>query len=122
MSHRRDLVWPLILVIVGVLLLLRTLGYVPPSLDQWWPVILIVIGLWVLLSRPGEMPSGQPLTSVGRTLPRHVRRPTSGLILIGLGLALLAGNYLGGRTTGALILIALGLAFLAGRIWQGTRG
>ncbi len=113
MAYRRDVLWPLVLVIVGALLLLRNLGYLTPSLDQWWPVILILIGLWVLFPWPTPDEGRSPTASTGHA----ARRPTGGLILIALGLALLAGNYLGGRNTGALILIGLGLAFLLSRIW-----
>jgi len=125
-SHQRDLIGPLALLVIGVILLLRNLGYLPASLDQWWPVVLIVIGLGIILRRssPDEMvlpkePSPaapgsarQPGTMKGR---RH--STTGGLILIGLGLAFLASNLFGGRSTGALVMIALGLALLIGRIW-----
>ncbi len=115
MAYRRGLWWPLALIVVGVVFLLRNLGYVPPALDQWWPVILIALGLWVLTARREPR---RFLESMGRVPPAGGRRgSTGGLVLIGLGLALLATNYVGGRNTGALIMIALGLAFLAGRIW-----
>jgi hypothetical protein len=115
---------PLALLVIGVLLLLRNLGYLPASLDQWWPAILILIGLWILFIRsaPGETmspkgpvvtpPASQAPTTEGR---RHAA--TGGLILVGLGLALLASNLLGGRSAGPLIMIAVGLALLIGRIW-----
>jgi cell wall-active antibiotic response 4TMS protein YvqF len=111
------------LIVIGVLLLLRNLGYLPASLDQWWPAILIFIGLWILFVRsaPGEaMPPKGPLApSAGQAPTAEGRRhaATGGLILVGLGLALLASNLLGGRSAGALIMIAVGLALLISRIW-----
>jgi Domain of unknown function (DUF5668) len=125
MTHRRDLIGPGVLIVIGVILLLRNLGYIPASLDQWWPVILILIGLWILFARSTSTETTHPwgpaphAPSTAPASPGEGRRhpPTGGLILVGLGLALLVGNLLGGRATGALIIIALGLAILAGRLW-----
>jgi uncharacterized membrane protein len=123
-THRRDLLGGLVLVAIGVFLLLRNLGYIPPTVDQWWPVILIVIGLALVFSRPGvgaaarEGAGRSPLAPpVEGTTEGHRRAPMGGLILIGLGLALLANNLLGGQAAGPLLLIALGLAVLVGRVW-----
>jgi hypothetical protein len=114
MAYRRGLWWPLALIVLGVVLLLRNLGYVPAALDQWWPVILIALGLWVLTAR--REPRGLP-ESLGRVAPRGRPASAGGFVLIGLGLALLATNYVGSRSTGALIMIGLGLAFLVSRVW-----
>lgn len=114
MAYRRDLIGPIALLVIGVILLLRNLGYISASFDQWWPVILILIGLGVVFRRPSPEETVPPNE---RTATERRHPPTGGLILIGLGLALLVSNLLGGRGTGALILIALGLALLIGRIW-----
>lgn len=126
MAHRRDILGGLALFVIGVILLLRNLGYIPPALDLWWPVILILIGLAIVVNRPRTTAEGPEGTGIGAPSPRppgstqeRRRAPTGGLILIGLGLALLVGNLLGGRTSGALILIAMGLVILVGRIWWG---
>lgn len=126
MAHRRDLLGGGALLVIGVILLLRTLGYIPADLDLWWPVILILIGLAIVFNRARATAGGPEGTGIGAPLPRppgiteeRRRAPTGGLILIGLGLALLVGNLLGGRATGALILIAVGLVILVGRIWWG---
>src|SRR5579872_5712070 len=55
MGHRRDLLGGTVLLLIGVILLLRNLGYVPLELDRWWPVILIVIGLGIVVRGPGPM-------------------------------------------------------------------
>lgn len=114
MGHRRDLLGGVVLLLIGVILLLRNLGYVPRELDQWWPVILIVIGLGIVVGRQGPASAPQEGRAVGE---RRRRTPAGGLALIGLGIALLAGRSLGPQNTGALILIALGLAFVVSRLW-----
>jgi len=110
MAHRRDLLGGTVLLLIGVILLLRNLGYVPRELDQWWPLILIVIGLGIVVGGPGPAPAGA-------TGERRRRAPVGGLVLIGLGIAFLVGRSLGPQNTGALILIALGLAFVVSRLW-----
>ena len=114
MGHRRDLLGGTVLLLIGVILLLRNLGYVPLELDRWWPVILIVIGLGIVLGRQGPASAPQAGRAFGE---RRRRTPVGGLVLIGLGIALLAGRSLGPQNTGALILIALGLAFVVSRLW-----
>jgi hypothetical protein len=44
----------LILIIVGTLFLLANLGWIPkigPLLHQWWPLILIIVGVMMLVRR-----------------------------------------------------------------------
>jgi cell wall-active antibiotic response 4TMS protein YvqF len=125
MAYRRGLIGPLALLVIGGLLLLRNLGYLPASLDQWWPAILILIGLWLLFVRSasGETTTPQGPGPVapppGHAPPTEGRRhaPTGGLIMVGLGLALLGGNLLGQRSVGALVMIAVGLTLLIARVW-----
>lgn len=53
--RRPNLFWPLLLIGLGALLLLQTLGILPPSLwlalAQLWPVLLIMLGLDMLVGR-----------------------------------------------------------------------
>lgn len=45
---------PLILIVLGALFLMKTLGFFPlVSLSKFWPVILIAIGVWMLWKRAG---------------------------------------------------------------------
>ena len=45
----RNIFWGLVVLLVGVLLLLNTLGFLPFSVWQiFWPVMLILAGLWFL--------------------------------------------------------------------------
>jgi hypothetical protein len=46
----RKIFWGVIILVIGVLLLLNTMGFLPFSIWQiFWPVMLIVLGLWFLL-------------------------------------------------------------------------
>ena len=53
--HHHSFFWPIILVGVGVIWLLRNLGIIPMfslgSIIQFWPLLLIVLGLDILFSR-----------------------------------------------------------------------
>jgi predicted membrane protein len=56
MEHRRrSVIWPLILIAIGIIALLANLGYLPGSVWlmflRFWPLILILIGLEVLVGR-----------------------------------------------------------------------
>jgi hypothetical protein len=55
-SEGRRIVWPIILIVVGVLFLASNLGYLNWGqlrnvLATWWPVILIAIGIEQLVRR-----------------------------------------------------------------------
>ncbi|MCL4498896.1 MAG: DUF2807 domain-containing protein [Chloroflexi bacterium] len=53
--RRPNVIWPIILIVAGVLLLLGNLGFLPASfwttIGRLWPVILILLGLDIILSR-----------------------------------------------------------------------
>jgi hypothetical protein len=55
MSPRRA-VWPVVLIVLGVLFLAHNLGYLPfrevrELLGTWWPLILIAVGVAHLMSK-----------------------------------------------------------------------
>ena len=55
-SEGRRIVWPIILIVVGLLFLASNLGYLRWAelrelLATWWPLILIAIGVEQLLRR-----------------------------------------------------------------------
>jgi len=101
--------WGIILLITGLFVLLGNLGYLDwIHLDRWWPAILIVIGLWMVVRRSPSSPLETSLPA-----PTEAREfPTGGVILIGLGLAFLLNDVIGGRALPALILMAVGAALL----------
>lgn len=50
----RSPIGAVILIVAGALLLASNLGYLPrlgPLFHQWWPLILIVVGVLMLLRR-----------------------------------------------------------------------
>ena len=55
-SEGRRIVWPIILIVVGLLFLASNLGYLQwvelrRFLATWWPLILIAIGVEQLIRR-----------------------------------------------------------------------
>jgi cell wall-active antibiotic response 4TMS protein YvqF len=56
MPDARNLVWPIVLILVGILFLAYNLGYLKFSelkdiIGTWWPVILIALGIGGLWQR-----------------------------------------------------------------------
>lgn len=52
----RNAVWPVILIVVGVIFLAHNLGVLPFAelrvvISTWWPVILIVVGVAALTQK-----------------------------------------------------------------------
>ena len=44
----------LILIVVGILFLMSNLGWIPrlgPYFHQWWPLILVIVGVLMLIKR-----------------------------------------------------------------------
>ena len=135
MDERRDsnrVVGGLVLLGLGLIFLLSNFGYFPSGLwGRWWPLILIAIGLIILLRRPepaaippeppfapGETPPGMPPAPPAPPTTAHRRDfPTGAIILIGLGLAFLLEDVIGGNAFPALVLIAIGAALLL-RDWN----
>ncbi len=135
MDERRDsnrFVGGLMLLGLGLIFLLSNFGYFPSGLwGRWWPLILIAIGLIILLRRPepaaipseppfppGETPPGMPPALPASPTTAHPRDfPTGAIILIGLGLAFLLEDVIGGNAFPALVLIAIGAALLL-RDWN----
>jgi len=41
-----------ILIVLGIIFLLKNLGWLPrPVIAQWWPLILIIVGVLLLIRR-----------------------------------------------------------------------
>lgn len=55
-DSNRNLVWPIVLIVIGVLFLAHNLGYLAFAqlrelIGTWWPLILIALGIGGLLNR-----------------------------------------------------------------------
>ena len=55
-SPNRNIVWPIMLIAVGVLFLAHNLDFIPFSrvkyiIATWWPLILIALGIGALIGR-----------------------------------------------------------------------
>jgi hypothetical protein len=55
-SNPRRLVWPIILIVLGILFLAHNLGYLKyvelkEIIGTWWPLILIALGIGGLLGK-----------------------------------------------------------------------
>src|SRR5260221_14711850 len=63
--RRPSLLWPLVLIGLGALLLLQTVGWLPASLwaalVQLWPLLLIVVGLDLLVGRHSARAAAMPI-------------------------------------------------------------
>jgi len=130
MNERRDssrLVWGIVLLVLGLMFLLSNFGYGWWfGWSRWWPVILIGLGIWLLYRRgesaqpaPGApatpTPAGPPGESVpqpGEPAAQGQRFPTGAIILIGIGVAFLLEDMVGGNIFPAAVLIAIGLALI----------
>jgi hypothetical protein len=51
--RRREPVWAVVLIVLGVIFLLQSLGFVSHIFHYAWPVLLIGFGVWLIVSRLG---------------------------------------------------------------------
>jgi hypothetical protein len=108
----------ILLVLFGLVVLAVTYAIVPATIYRLWPVILIVVGVVGLLRRPGwlqELDIAVPGVGAAAARPRRY----FSWFLIGLGLVLLLFSLrlVDERVIGPGILIGLGLLFL----WRRAR-
>ena len=47
--HRKCIFWPVILLIIGIIALLTSLGIVSTSIWRWWPILLIILAVYILI-------------------------------------------------------------------------
>jgi hypothetical protein len=56
--RRREPVWAVVLIVLGVIFLLKSLGFVSHIFHFAWPVLLIGLGVWLIISRIGYARGG----------------------------------------------------------------
>lgn len=135
-----QLLWGIVLVALGLLFLSGNFGYRTWfDWDRWWPVLLIVLGVIMLYRRstegvradappgvtppagappaPSAPPQDVPVSAeTGQAQDKAAaasrRYPMGAIILIGVGVAFLLDDIIGGNAFPALLLIAIGIALL----------
>lgn len=114
MEVRRDsgrLVWGVGLLALGLLLLLSNFGFGSWfGADRWWPLILIGVGLWLMYRRE-DVGGSSPRGEAQHETPRR-RYPVGAIVLIGIGVAFLLDDVIGGNAFPAILLIAIGVALV----------
>jgi Domain of unknown function (DUF5668) len=110
----------IVLIALGVLFLLHTMGGWFFSLDRFWPVILIGLGIWLFARRWGLM---------GASGDRGGRRCWTGslvgpAVLVTVGVLSLIENFNGPgwERTWPVLLLIIGLARLLQRQTSSSRG
>jgi len=99
----------IVLILLGVLFLLHTLGLTEFGLDRFWPVILIVLGGWLFARNWGLLPGGCSGCPCERCRSRRIMGPA---MLLTVGCLFLLENLhessLGFHRTWPVILLVLG--------------
>ncbi|HEY6102554.1 MAG TPA: DUF5668 domain-containing protein [bacterium] len=115
--------WPVVLIVIGVIMLYRRSeaagqggGATPPApmpgpLRPPGEPVPSGVGPAAVAAQPAP---GQPASAPPAETPStaHRRYPTGAIILIGLGVAFLLDNLIGGNAFPAFVLIAIGVALV----------
>lgn len=104
----------IVLILLGVIFLLHTLGLTEFGLDRFWPLILIGIGAWLLARNWGLLPGGCSGCRCARCRSRRIMGPA---MLLTIGFLFLlenlhAANF--GRTWPVILLVVGGVKLLQG--------
>jgi hypothetical protein len=102
----------IILILVGVLFLLHTLGMAEFGLDRFWPLILIVLGGWLFARNWGLIPGGCSGCQCAHCRSRRIMGPAMMLTVGVLFLleSLHVANF--GRTWPVILLVLGGMKLL----------
>jgi hypothetical protein len=104
--RRNGVFWGILIVLVGIVLLLQNLGFIPARVNVWailWPAVLILLGLWFLLAPTvfkrdlKVSTASEPLGSAARAVVK-VQYGAGKLRLVPLGTPgqLFSGSFAGG--------------------------
>jgi len=103
-------IFAIVLIGLGVLFLLETLGVFTYSVGNLWPIFLIFLGVWIFAKREGLVPSARPYHYQGRSR-------TFPVVLIMVGVLSLI-EHMGGpgwHRTWPMLLLAVGIVRLLER-------
>jgi TM2 domain-containing membrane protein YozV len=102
----------IVLIGLGVLFLLRSMGVFEFSVEGFWPVLLILLGLWLFAKRWGLIPSTRVYSHAER-----MRGLVGPVVLVTIGLLSLIENMGGPRwhRTWPVLLLAIGVTKLLER-------
>jgi len=62
MSYRYHdrILWGLIFISIGLLFLLKNLGYLTGGIGKWWPIILVIVGIRLFFCSASPKREGHP--------------------------------------------------------------
>src|SRR5467141_2013903 len=105
----------IVLILVGVLFMLHTMGWAEYGLDRFWPLILIAIGAWMFARNWGAL--GRPFSSGCQCARCRTQRIMGPAMLLTIGsLFLLENLHVAnfGRTWPVILLVVGGVKLLQG--------
>ncbi len=104
----------IVLILVGVLFLLHTMGWAEFGLDRFWPLVLIALGAWLFARNWGVLPGGCSGCQCARCRTRRITGPAM-MVTIG-SLFLLENLHVAsfGRTWPVILLVIGGVKLLQG--------
>ena len=105
----------IVLILVGVLFMLHTMGWAEYGLDRFWPLILIAVGAWMFARNWGAL--GRPFCSGCQCARCRTRRIMGPAMLLTIGsLFLLENLHVAnfGRTWPVILLVVGGVKLLQG--------
>jgi Domain of unknown function (DUF5668)/B-box zinc finger len=104
-----------VLILLGVLFLLHTMGFAEHGLDRFWPLILIAVGGWLFARNWGLLSSGCKGCQCAHCRTRRIMGPA---ILLTIGILFLLNVTLHGpgfgRTWPIILLVVGGVKLLQG--------
>ena len=104
----------IVLILVGVLLLLHTMGWAEFGLDRFWPLVLIALGAWLLARNWGVLPGGCSGCQCARCRTRRIMGPA---MMVTIGSLFLLENLHAagfGRTWPVILLVVGAVKLLQG--------
>jgi len=105
----------IVLILIGLLFLLNTMGLTEYGLDRFWPVILIVLGAWMFARNWGLLASRCYGCQCGRCRTRRLMGPA---IVLTIGVLFLLDHSLHvsgfGKTWPVILLVVGGVKLLQG--------